>query len=257
MMDPIFARIREHSRQIASRLPTPMFYKDCSQAARRSRDFFETDPVIGKLLGFVADHLENDFGHGLDHAIKVTLDAGTLLIVEGQHLHDTDDQVQNRLRVVQSAGLLHDIQRKHKHHAQRGAEYARDILTDYPFSAQEIADIHCAIANHEAFTEPMPIDKTDGRLVSDCLYDADKFRWGPDNFTHTVWDMVSFSGVPLATFVALYPKAIRGLNRIRSTFRTPTGAFYGPEFIDLGLAIGDELLRFIRTEFAAELNECR
>ena len=253
-MDPIFARIREHSRQIASRLPAPLFYKDCAQAARRSRSFFESDPVIRRLLSFVADHLEDDFGHGLDHAIKVTLDAGTLLIVESRRHHDTDARAQSRLRVVQSAGLLHDIRRKHKNHAKHGAEYARKILADYPFSAQEIADIHGAIANHEAFTEPTPLDTLDGRLVSDCLYDADKFRWGPDNFTHTVWDMVSFSGVPLATFVALYPKAIGGLTRIRSTFRTATGAFYGPEFIDLGLAIGDELLAFIRTEFATELN---
>ena len=252
-MDPIFVRIREHSRQIAARLPAPVFYKDCAQAARRSRDFFETDPVIGKLLAFVTDHLEDDFGHGLDHAVKVTLDAGTLLIVEGRHQTDTHARVQDRLRVVQSAGLLHDIQRKQKHHAQRGADYARHLLTDYPFSAREINDIHAAIANHEAFTEPTPIDTVDGRLISDCLYDADKFRWGPDNFTHTVWDMVSFSGVPLATFVALYPKAIGGLNRIRSTFRTPTGRVYGPEFIDLGLAIGEELLRFIGAEFTTEL----
>ena len=251
-MDPIYARIRDHARKIASRLPPPRFHTDCADAIRQSVAFFESDPTIGRLHRFVAKHLENDFGHGLDHAIKVTLDAGALLVVEGLRQGCPDDRTHSRLRVIQSAGLLHDIERKQKNHAKRGAETARKILAGYPFTIQEIADIHCAIANHEAFTEPAPVDTPEARLVSDCLYDADKFRWGPDNFTHTVWDMVCFSVSPLSKFVAYYPKGIQGLTRIRATFRTPTGCFYGPEFIDQGLAIGDELLQFIRAEFAGK-----
>lgn len=252
-MDPTYDRIREHARRIAARLPCPAFYTDCAREVQFSREFFDTDPVVGRLFAYVGKHLEDDFGHGLDHAVKVSLDAGTLILVEARRRNAPQSSMSKRLRLVQSAGLLHDIRRKHKHHAQKGAEAARKILADYPFSVQEIADIYSAIGNHEAFTQPAPVDTAQGRLVSDCLYDADKFRWGPDNFTDTVWDMVSFSRIPLSAFVAHYPKGIRGLARIRDTFRSATGIRYGPEFIDQGLAIGDELLQVIRTEFAGEL----
>jgi hypothetical protein len=248
-MDPTYARIRERARHLASRMPLPVFYQDCSDAARKSRQFFESDAIITRLRAFVTQCLDNDFGHGLDHAEKVTLDAGALIIIEGKRFQYTDAMMEKRLRVVQSAGLLHDIRRKEKNHARKGAEFARECLKRYPFSPDEIADIHQSIGNHEAFTEPVALDTPEGNLVSDCLYDADKFRWGPDNFTHTVWDMVSYSSVPPATFIALYPKAMKGLTRIRTTFRTETGCIYGPDFIDLGLAIGNKLLKFIQTEF--------
>ena len=75
-------------------------------------------------------------------------------------------------------------------------------------------------------------------MLSDCLYDADKFRWGPDNFTHTIWDMVGFINPPLKTFVSHYPKGMALLKKIRGTFRSRTGRRYGPQFIDVGIAIG-------------------
>jgi hypothetical protein len=43
------------------------------------------------------------------------------------------------------------------------------------------------------------------------------------------------------------------LARIKTSFRTATGRKYGPEFIDLGIAIGEELYRVITAEFAAEI----
>jgi hypothetical protein len=85
--------------------------------------------------------------------------------------------------------------------------------------------------------------------LSDCLYDADKFRMGPENFTHTVWEMLSFADVPLSVFMAEYPRGMEFLDRIRHTFRSPTGRVYGPKFIDLGLAIGRELYDWVRSEF--------
>ena len=91
-----------------------------------------------------------------------------------------------------------------------------------------------------------------GSLLSDSLYDADKFRWGPDNFTDTLWRMVTFSHMPMSDFITHYPKGLEGLSRIRDTFRTPTGKIYGPEFIDLGLAIGKKLYEVILAEYAHE-----
>jgi len=46
-----------------------------------------------------------------------------------------------------------------------------------------------------------------------------------------------------------FPKGLQSLARIRETFRTTTGRRYGPRFIDIGIAVGEELLEVIKTEF--------
>ena len=248
-MQPIYLRLRERARQIVSTFPPPDFYRDHFQACEFSRRFFKNDPEIRQLHGFVAANLEDDFGHGLQHAIKVTIDAGALLYIEGEANGYDRSVLARRMQIVQCAGLLHDIKRKKKEHAKLGAARAREVLEDYPFTPDEIEDVCLAIHNHEAFKDYMPIKVPKGALVSDCLYDADKFRWGPDNFTDTIWDMISFYNPPLSKFMARYPKGMEGLEKIKTTFRTDTGKIYGPRFIDLGLAIGQKLYEVIQSEF--------
>lgn len=249
-MEPIYARIRKRARQIVSSFPVPDFYQDHSYANELSRQYFEKDPVTNELRVFVTKHLEDDFGHGLEHAIKVAIDAGALTIIENKIAGYSADFITRRVVVVQCAGLLHDIKRKQKNHAIQGAAYARKVLKIYPFYPDEIEDICLAIRNHEAFKSPVEPNTLEGVLVSDCLYDADKFRWGPDNFTDTVWAMVSFFKMPVSKFMSLYPRGMDRLARIKTTFRTKTGKKYGPQFIDTGLAIGEELFNVINTEFA-------
>ena len=251
-MSPVYARMRQLARRIVLRFPQPAFYRDFSSLLDISRSFFRTNPVLRNLYAFVADHLEDDFGHGLDHAVKVTVDAGVLMMIEGSRCGYSDVYAEQRVIVVQSAGLLHDIKRKMKNHAVEGAEYARKTLRAYPYTPDEIEDICQAIRNHEAFQPPVSINTIEGALVADCLYDADKFRWGPDNFSHTVWDMVSFFETPLSEFLSRYPKAMEGLLEIKQTFRTQTGKAYGPEFIDMGTAIGEELLNLIQSEIISD-----
>ena len=252
-MQPIYERLRERARQIVSSFPPPDFYRDQYRAYEFSRLFFEKDPSIKKLHAFVADHLEDDFGHGLQHAVKVTVDAGALLYIEGQDSGYGKSELERRMQIVQCAGLLHDIKRKKKEHAKIGAAHAREILKNYPFAPDEIEDVCRAIHNHEAFKNNIPLTDSKGALVSDCLYDADKFRWGPDNFTDTLWDMISFYNPPLSKFIARYPQGMEGLEKIKATFRTQTGKKYGPRFIDLGLAIGEKLYAVIQSEFSDSL----
>ncbi len=249
-MQPIYACLRERARQIVSTFPPPDFYQEQSRACEFSKRFLKNDPALKKLHGFVADHLEDNIGHGLQHAVKVTIDAGALLYIEGQVAGYDKSMLAHRIQVVQCAGLLHDIKRKKKEHAKLGAARAREILKDYPLAPAEIEDICRAIRNHEAFKEDILITSAKGALVSDCLYDADKFRWGPDNFTDTLWDMISFYNPPLSKFMARYPQGMEGLEKIKTTFRTQTGKKYGPRFIDLGLAIGKQLYGVIQAEFS-------
>lgn len=244
-----YTDIRKRACEIAVRFPNPDFFKDFAWAVGLSEKVFETDPIIVRLYAFVAEKLENDFGHGLEHAVKVTRDAGALMLIEGKAAGYADAFANRRVIIAQCAGLLHDIKRKEKNHAEKGAAYSGTLLKNYPFSPDETEDISQAIQNHEAFKTPLKISTPEGLLVSDCLYDADKFRWGPDNFTGTVWDMVYFSKTPLSEFVSFYPKAMESLAKIRDSFRTPAGKKYGPQFIDIGLAIGEELYKVITSEF--------
>jgi hypothetical protein len=249
-MQPIYARLRERARQIVADFPPPDFYRDHDEAYTCSRNFLENDPMLIQLRQVVRDSLVNNFGHGLEHAIKVTEDAGALMAIEGQAAGYSNAKLKRRMRIVQCAGLLHDIKRKQKDHARLGADHARKILKTYPLKPEEIEDISGAIRNHEAFKAGIQIETPEGILVSDCLYDADKFRWGPDNFTHTLWDMISVYNPPLDKFMARYPEGMAGLENIKTTFRSATGKKYGPQFINLGLAIGRRLHDVILSEFS-------
>jgi len=249
-MEIIYAHFRKRARQIVSRHPSPDFYQDHSFANEMSRQYFETNSFTVELRNFVAKHLEENFGHGLEHAIKVAIDAGALMIIENKLAQQPDKRINCRVAVVQWAGLLHDIKRKKENHAIKGSDHARKVLKPYPLDPSEVDDICRAIRNHEAFKPTVKADTIEGALVSDCLYDADKFRWGPDNFTDTLWAMVSDFKIPVVEFMDLYPEGMEKLAEIKHTFRTRTGKKYGPQFIDLGVAIGKELFNAINTEFA-------
>lgn len=240
-MEPVYARIRTVARRIAADFPPPAFYRVHLQAIESSHRQYEQDPVTRTLKSFVRQHLDEDLGHGLRHAEKVSLDAGALMVVAAGTRVRSPTQLALRVRLAQSAGLLHDIQRKHRNHAHEGAVYARKVLGDFGFESGQIEDICRAIRNHEAFRPPIPARGPRGTLVSDCLYDADKFRWGPDNFTDTIWKMASCRRIPVSNFMARYSEGMASLESIKTTFRTPCGRQYGPDFIDQGLAIGRKL----------------
>jgi hypothetical protein len=247
-MNGIIERLRRQACEIAARQPEADFYRDFRNEVAESAAYFQMDPAVDQLKTSVADAIENDFGHGMAHARKVAVDAGALVAIEGRAAAFSAEAVAHEIRMAHCAGLLHDIRRKQKDHARQGAIYARQILADYPFSEKEISDICVAIANHEAFGEYMEMPTAACRILSDCLYDSDKFRFGPDNFTQTVWDMVAASNISPERFMALYPKGLDFLRKIKRTFRSPTGRRYGPQFIDIGLAIGEELYACMKTE---------
>ncbi len=244
----IIDRLRQKARKIAAHKPLADFYRDFPHESALSGHQFNNDAVVCRLRAVVSEAIEDDYGHGLDHAIKVALDAGALVAIEGQQAGFSREFITGHIRMAHCAGLLHDIERRKKDHARLGAIYARQVLADYPFTKKEVSDIATAIANHEAFCSPLEMPTVTARMLSDCVYDSDKFRFGPDNFTHTVWDMVEGSGIALDRFVARYPEGIAFLEKIKHTFRSQTGRKYGPQFIDIGVAIGEELYRYMKTE---------
>ncbi|MEJ2223077.1 MAG: hypothetical protein P8X80_20010 [Desulfobacterales bacterium] len=110
-MQPIYHQIRKRARQIILRHPAPDFYHDHSLDYETSRQFFDSDRVIKKLLSFVAATLEDDFGHGLMHAVKVSHDAGTLMVIEARQSGYDQDPLGRVVCFAQSACLIHYFKR--------------------------------------------------------------------------------------------------------------------------------------------------
>ncbi len=225
--------------RLASEIEPPLFYTDKKEEVEASLSFFESDPVVGHGLSIVEER-GDVLGHGLSHVCKVAVDAGALVLIEMDRSASPEER-QRALLLAHLAGVLHDIRREQPEHAQRGADEAVTILRDFDLKDGERAAIVQAIRNHEAFKPAVPLQDSSLQVLSDALYDADKFRWGPDNFTETVWMMVAPFKVPLASLLGHFETSLEGIVRIKDTFRTPTGREYGPDFIAKGLQIGERL----------------
>lgn len=245
-MQAIYLRLMTECRRIAARYKPPEFYRLFQPAIAMSRRLFFQHPEVVHCRELVRPLLLDDFGHGLHHASKVSLDAGAIVLVEGEKSLPLGLERERAAVLVQLAGLLHDIKRAEANHALAGAEAARRLLRDFRLAPSEMAAISDAIASHEAFSEAPACDTVTAQLVVSALYDADKFRWGPDNFTHTVWFMVSYRKLPIDEVVGKFPWGVSGIQRVKETFRTTVGRQYGPEFIDLGVQIGKEIFQYLQ-----------
>ncbi len=236
MEDSAYLRAKHLTEKIAAEVGNPEFYRHHHDAVSESARMYERSPMVRDCLAIVSGY-GDCYGHGLTHIRKVAMDAGAIMLIELKRYPLMPDSGRLVL-LVHLAGLLHDIRRREKNHAKRGAEEAAGILSHFALSAEESSAIARAISNHEAFQPQEPLVNPADQLLSDTLYDADKFRWGPDNFTETLWAMLASRNVPLSVVFRHFLPGLEGIRRVRDTFRTETGRKYGPDFIDRGLEIG-------------------
>jgi len=233
------------ARKLAAEVGEPLFYRERTLERTASEELFSSEPLVRDILQIIearGDYL----GHGLIHVRKVAIDAGALILTENDE-EMVAPTVRRMVLLGHLAGLLHDICRREKKHAEKGAAEACKILTGFPLSDQERRSIAGAIQNHEAF-RPFQTDTAPAvQLLSDSLYDADKFRWGPDNFTETIWAMTAPRAIPLCELLPKFPAGMHGVEKIKESFRTATGRRYGPDFIERGLEIGRRLYAILTT----------
>lgn len=223
------------------------FYNHFSSEHARSGEFFFSHPMILRLREDVLPFLNDGYGHGIEHSKKVAIDAGVLAMIETRPWK-SPSETKRMCILTQMSGLLHDICRQDEDHAQKGAEISLLILNNYAVSEQDRKDIAFAVRNHEAFRESVRAEDLRQQLLSDILYDADKFRWGPDNFTTTLWEICTYEDWSLQDIIARFPEALNFIEKIKETFRTETGRIYGPEFIRCGLELGNQVYRLLLDE---------
>jgi hypothetical protein len=249
MKEEQLKRAKRISEEIALSFGPPRFYVEKAREVGISRQVFEEDPAIQKGLAIMESNT-GTYGHGLSHARKVAVDAGAIIIIEKAFIEEHGGNTEKFLLLAHLAGLFHDVKRSSPNHAQAGAEEAELILKNFEISDYERRAVTDAISNHEAFQPFQDIDSPPARLLSDALYDADKFRWGPDNFTEMLWDIVIPLKVPLKKLLEHFMPGMKGIEKIGKTFRTRTGKEYGPDFIDRGIKIGTKLYASLnRDEF--------
>jgi len=256
-MKDIYEEMIAASEEIAASFPQPRFYACCKEPLHLSCSLFNEDPQVMRCRTVVLKELSDDLGHGRDHSEKVAVEAGALAYIEGGRLLLEESLRREACLLAQIAGLLHDLRRNEKEHAKASSSVALRMLHEFSVFPEKGEYIVQAIANHEAFVEPKKVYSPVGQMISDALYDADKFRWGPDNFTHTLWQMLRSSGARMVPLIRRFPKGMEGISKIKGTFRTEMGKIYGPEFIELGLEIGVKIYQFLEERFSEELQQER
>jgi hypothetical protein len=232
--------LQARAYEVARALPKPAFYSAHAEAVHQADNTLKTYDLIRKCHAYL-DESKLECAHGLCHCEAVARDAGAIVLVEGNQRGMSSDEVMPLFIAAIIAGLLHDIKRSEDDHAVRGSLEAEAILKTLKVDDRRRAYITYAIRNHEAFKTTCDLNDPEGCMVSDALYDADKFRWGPENFTGTLWLMVSARETPIAILHKTFREKMKGIERIKDTFRTGTGKRYGPEFIDQGIQIGNAI----------------
>lgn len=238
MQSGIYNRLRTLAGTAASRLPEPRFYSAHRAAVEMADDTLRTNNLIARCRAEL-DKAELECAHGICHCETVARDAGAIVLIEGPLLGMAPAEI-GRLHVAaEVAGLLHDIKRREQDHALLGSIEAARILASLDVDGTFVDLVTKAIRNHEAFKEFMEASDRGERLVSDSLYDADKFRWGAENFTTTLWLILESRGTDPVDLHRTFRDKMKGIEQIKTTFRTATGRRYGPEFIDQGIVLGD------------------
>lgn len=242
LKDLIYTKLKKKAAVVASRIGPPSFYRVHKKEMKRSLRSFSESKVLLRCRSYL-DRAELHPAHGIRHGEMVAIEAGAILQIEmasgGGNLENRDEL----MLCAQMAGFFHDIKRNEEDHTIKGGREAEKILDDFDLEDRYKRYIVAAIRNHEAFKEVLASEDEEAKLVGDSLYDADKFRWGPDNFTTTLWLIMESSGTPAGTLYRNFPEKMKGVARIKETFRTGTGQEFGPEFIDLGIEIGNEIYR--------------
>jgi hypothetical protein len=244
-MEAPILKLRHEAERIASKHRIPDFYLQFKAPLAAARSIYFKHPLVKQVRELVRPRLREHLGHGLYHSMRVSLDSAALIFLEFDSIQVPLPRIERLMLLGELAGLLHDICRGQADHAVAGAREAERLVAGFALAEEERQCICCAIENHEAFTPTVPCRLPWIHLISNCLYDADKFRWGPDNFTHTLWYMMDHQQLTIEQLIERFPWGMTGITRIRETFRSTFGRQYGPEIIDAGMEIGKEIYQYL------------
>jgi len=236
-MDDRILDIKRHARDLVAARPLPAFSLDCAEELAHASSMFFDHPLMLRLQSDALGFLNEACGLGVEHAKRVAIDAAAIVLAEPSDLPAED---RRRLALLaEMAGLMHDALRFEEDHAEKGADLCLRVLRGYPLDERERSLVARAVALHES---PLPLaddGPLDERLLAGAVHDADRFRFGPDIFAATLWELCECEEWPLERIAAKFPEGPALAARYKDSFRTVQGTSYGPALLDEGLALAE------------------
>ncbi len=148
------------------------------------------------------------------------------------------------------AGLLHDATRLDEDGEAKAAELSRSILAQYPLTDEERDIIARAIRDHEIRDGYIPPCDPRAALLSAALYDADKFRYGPDIYVTSLWEFCDYEDMPTPHALKCLSAAENRLPELSGTFRSRPGRSFGEEHLECGARLMPHLTDNLRNVLA-------
>jgi len=247
-MDPRIIDLKRRARELAARRPQNAFALDCAEELGHASTLFFEHPLMQRLQSDALGFLNEPCGIGVEHGKRVAIDAAALALAEPTGL---DPEERRRLALLaEMAGLLHDAMRFEEDHAEKGADLCLRLLGGYPLSPEERLLVAQAVALHETALPLSGDGPEPARLLSGVVHDADSFRFGPDIFSATVWELCDCDEWTLEDIARAFPEGPKRAASLVKGFRTEQGRRYGPALIAEGLSLAPEYTRLFEQMLA-------
>ncbi|MDQ7835668.1 MAG: HD domain-containing protein [Humidesulfovibrio sp.] len=248
-MDLRILELKRRARDLAVSRAQSAFSLECAEELTYARDLFFDHPLLLRLQGDALGFLNEACGLGVEHGKRVAMDAAALILVEPSGL--SADERRRLTVLAEMAGLLHDALRHEDNHAEKGADLCLRILRGYAISPEERLWIAGAVAAHEKDgTQPQEAGEH-ARLLAGAVHDADIFRYGPDIFATTLWELCECDEWSLEQIAAAFPEGVRRAKALAGSFHTESGRRYGPPLLAEGVSLSEEYERMLGQTLAA------
>lgn len=248
-MDSRILELKRHARELSASRPQPAFYMECAEEIGHASSLFFDHPLMLRLQNDALGFLNDPCGLGVEHGKRVAVDAAALVLAEPTGLNQEE-----RRRVAllaEMAGLLHDSMRHEDDHPDKGADLCLRILRGYPLTPEERIWIAQAVALHEADLPLAEGGPESARLLAGAVHDADRFRFGPDFFSATLWELCECDDWTLEEIAQAFPQGQKHAAACLGGFRTEQGRRYGPGLIGEGLSLAKDYARLFDEMLAA------
>lgn len=248
-MDPRIPELKRRAKELAACRPQPAFLMECAEEIGHASALFFDHPMMLRLQSDALGFLNESCGLGVEHGKRVAIDAAALALAEPSGF--ATEERRRLALLAQMAGLLHDALRHEDDHADKGADLCLRLLRGYALEPEERLWIAQAVALHEVALPLAGEGPEAARLIHGAVHDADCFRFGPDIFTATLWELCECDEWPLERIAAKYPEGCRRAEACRGRFRTELGRKYGPAMLDEGQALAREHVRMFEQLLAS------
>lgn len=241
-------RFRDDACRLAQTLQRPRFAASFAKEIECARLAFFEETLICRLRDEALNFLYDDFGFGIEHSRAVAMDAAAIVLAETAAWPREQSRRMAILAIL--AGLLHDSTRLDEDSEAKAAELSQSILARYALTDEELTLVAGAIRDHDIREGYAPPSDPRAALLGAALYDADKFRYGPDIYVTSLWEFCDYEDMPTQHALKCFTAAESRLPELTGTFRSKPGRAFGEEHLECGARLMPLLVERFQTMLA-------